>query len=351
MKALLDTTTIGSLTLKNRFIRSAVGDHAVAGHLDVPILQTYENLAQGGVGTIITGFATVDEAEKVFTMLAMYEDSFVGEYQKLTDKVHAHGTNIMLQLVVTGSYAMGDVTGRTVPGPSAVANLNTKIVPAEMKISEIKTMQKKFGQAALRAKKAGFDGIEIHGAHGFLLSQFIAPYYNRRTDIYGGSIENRARMLIETYSEVRTAVGKGYPVWIKLNSSDGIENGMTFDDCLYVSKQLADRGADAIEVSGSWISCPAKQEMYFKEEAATIAKRCQIPVILTGGNRDFRHMEQVLNSTGIGYFGMARPFISEPDLVNRFIKEHPSKTKCVTCNGCIKPDNIGKCVLNKSKKD
>lgn len=346
MKKLLDKTRIGNLTLKNRFIRAAIGDFADDGHLNERIFGEYETLAKGGVGTIITGFTLVDEAEKLFPITAIYDDLFIEDFRKLTDIVHSQGTNIILQLVYIGSYVMGEIGERVVLGPSAVANLNTKVIPKEMDISEIKAVQEKFAKAALRAKKAGFDGVEIHAGHGFLLNQFITPYYNRRSDAYGGSIENRARMMLETYSAVRETVGKDYQVWVKVNSTDGFEGGLTFDDCQYVCKELARLGADAIEVSGNWIMPSSKKEIYFKEEAAAIAKENDIAVIVTGGNRDYGEMERLLNSTNIEYFGLARPFISEPDLVNRYEKEHTVQTRCISCNACLDPNNGLKCVLN-----
>jgi 2,4-dienoyl-CoA reductase-like NADH-dependent reductase (Old Yellow Enzyme family) len=336
MKTLLDTTKIGGMTLKNRFIRAATADQAIGGHLTETMLEVNESLAKGGVGTIITSFTLVDEAEGSFPLPAMYADSFVEEYKRLTDLVHAQGAKLILQLVYIGSYVMGETGGRTVLGPSAVANLNNGITPKEMDLAEIKAIQDKFAQAAVRAQKAGFDGIELHAAHGFLLSQFITPYYNRRTDLYGGPIENRARMTLETYSAVREAVGREYPIWLKLNCQDGIEGGLSPDDFRYVCRKLTKLGADAIEVSGSWMALASDKETYFKDEAAEIAKENQIAVILTGGNRDFRQMEQLLNTTSIGYFGMSRPFISEPDLVNRYQKEHSERTRCNSCNGCVK---------------
>ena len=315
MKTLFDSTKIGSMTLKNRFIRAATADRAVNGHLTKPMYKTYEDLARGGVGTIITGFTLVDEAEKSYPLPAIYADSFVGQYEQLIADAHAHGANIILQLVYVGSYIMGDTGGKAVLGPSAVTNLNTKAVPKEMSVDEIKAVQGKFAQAAVRAKKAGFDGIEIHAAHGFLLSQFITPYYNHRSDIYGGTIENRARMTLETYSAIREAVGKEYPVWVKLNCTDGFEGGLTLEDFLYVCRALTKLGVDAIEVSGNWMARSKEKEAYFKNEAAMAAEENQVAIILTGGNRDYGQMEQLLNTTRIGYFGMSRPFLSEPDLV------------------------------------
>lgn len=346
MKKLLDITNIGSMTLKNRFVRSAIGDYAVNGHLNEEVYKLYEDLAKGGVGTIITGFSLVDESEKSAPTFSMYDDKFIDEYKKLTDRVHKHGANIILQLVYLGSYPMGDITGQTVLGPSAVANLASGVIPKEMSITEIKDIQQKFANAALRAKKAGFDGVEIHGAHGFLLSQFMTPYYNQRTDIYGGNTENRARMLLETYSAVREKVGEEFPIAIKIQCYEGFEGGVEFEDCRYLCKELSTVGINAIDISGGWHTL-SKKDTYFKEEASQIAKDNNIPVIVTGGNRNFDQMENLLNDTDISYFGLARPFICEPDLVNNYKNKKSIKVKCVSCNGCANPNNVGKCIFNK----
>lgn len=347
MKKLLETTKIGSMTLKNRFISAAIGDFIEGGHVNEEIIEKYETLAKGGVGTIITGFTLIDEAEKLFPILSIYEDSFTEDLKKLTDRVHSYGVNFISQLVYIGSYVIGAVGERNVLGPSAVANLNTNVIPKEMTIDEIKAVQQKFVEAALRAKKSGFDGIEIHAAHGFLLNQFITPYYNSRNDIYGGSIENRARMIIETYSAIREAVGTKYPILVKVNSMEGFDGGLTLDDYIYVCRELARLGADAIEVSGDWMSLPSNKGVYFEKEAMAIAEENNIAVIVTGGNRNFEQMEQLLNSTNIGYFGMARPFISEPDLVNKYEKEHITKIRCISCNKCADPSTGCKCIFDR----
>lgn len=155
MKTLLDSTQIGSMALNNRFVSAAVGDFVEAGgHLTKNMLKKYETLAKGGVGTIITGFTLVDETEGSFNIPAMYANSFVDEYKELIDTVHTYEANIILQLVYIGSYVIGDPGVRPILGPSAVANLNNGIVPQEMSLSEIKDIQNKFAQAAVRAKKS-----------------------------------------------------------------------------------------------------------------------------------------------------------------------------------------------------
>jgi 2,4-dienoyl-CoA reductase-like NADH-dependent reductase (Old Yellow Enzyme family) len=321
MKTLFDNTQLGKITLKNRFIRAAVHENLPKGQINESVFDLYSKLAQGGVGTIITGFTIVDEMEKNFPLMAFYDETFFNEHKKLVNLAHKNNTNIILQLVYVGSYIMGDATGMTILAPSAVANKNTKIMPAEITVEQIKKIQEKFADAALRAKNAGYDGIEIHAAHGFLLSQFMTPYYNCREDLYGGSVCNRSRMTLETYEHIRKAVGDDFSIWIKINVADGFENGVSLDDAVYLCKELATRGINAIEISGSWSKFTQESTSFFKDEAAKIADETDAAIILTGGNRYFKEMTEILNATKIAYFGMARPLMKKPDLINQFENE------------------------------
>jgi 2,4-dienoyl-CoA reductase-like NADH-dependent reductase (Old Yellow Enzyme family) len=318
MKTLFDKTQMGQMSLKNRFIRAAIGEKTSDGQVNENILRLYKELALGGTGTLITGFTLVDEAEKNFPMMAFYNDSFHEGHKALTSLAHEHDANIILQLVYVGSYVMGETTSMTILAPSAVENLNTKILPQEITVKQIKTIQEKFSEAALRAKNAGYDGVEIHAAHGFLLSQFMTPYYNRRTDLYGDSSENRSRMPLETYKAIRGLVGTDFPVLIKINVNDGFENGVAFEDVLYLCDALAKLKIDAIEISGAFTAFPQGSTSFFKKEAEQIAAKNETKIIMTGGNRHFEEMTGILNSTKIEYFGMARPLMKEPDLINRF---------------------------------
>jgi 2,4-dienoyl-CoA reductase-like NADH-dependent reductase (Old Yellow Enzyme family) len=321
MKTLFDTTHVGTMTLKNRFVRAAIDEKTTNGQMNQHILDLYKKLAQGGVGTVITGATLVDETEKSYPKMAFYDDSFADGHKNLTDVVHVHNTNIILQLIYVGSYVMGDIAEATVLAPSIVENLNTGTIPREITPEEIKNIQNKFADAAIRAKNAGYDGIEIHAAHGFLLSQFMTPYYNRRNDLYGGSAPNRARMALETYDTIRKSVGNDYPIWIKINAVDGIEDGVCFDDVLYLCKELSNKGIDAIEISGNWRTCK-KRTAYFKDEAERVAVQNETAVILTGGNNNFKEMVEILNTTKIKYFGMARELAKDPDSINKFMKEY-----------------------------
>lgn len=344
-KTLFDKTSIGNMLLKNRFIRASVGDHTPKGQLTDEIINKYVALAQGGVGTILTGFTLVDEAEKGMNILSMYNDGFIESSMRLADAVHRNGSNILMQLVCVGSGYTGEmIPDVRIMGASSVKNIRTGIVPDEMNIDDIHSIENKFAEAALRAKKASYDGIEIHACHGYLLHQVATSYYNQRTDFYGGSRENRYRMTIETYEAVRKAVGEDFQIWIKVQSNDNFEGGVTNEDCLYVCTELAKRGINAIEISGNFSDFHGNIP-YFRNIANEVAKATSVPVIDTGGNRVYEEMEKMINETNIEYIGMARPLISQPDLVNMFYKKKANKSRCVSCNRCLVADTIGKCIL------
>ena len=183
--------------------------------------------------------------------MGFYDDSFIDDYKKLTAMAHSYNANIILQLAAMGSQTtLKEGSEKVLWGASAVQDLAFKGTPKEMTVEEILELQGSFAAAALRAKQAGFDAVQMHVAHGYLLNKFLSPYYNRRTDNYGGSIENRARIVLETYKAIREKVGADYPVLAKINSEDFMDDGMTFADCEYVCKQLAALGVDAIEISG-----------------------------------------------------------------------------------------------------
>lgn len=190
-------------------------------------------------------------------MLGIYDDSFIKEYKEFTDKIHDLGAKIIMQIVY-GGFMTGFNTGeRTIWGPSTMQNEVTKVWAKEMTKDEIKYLVNAFAEAARRVKESGFDGVEIHAGHGYMLSQFLSPYYNKRTDEYGGTIENRGRIIFEIFQAMREKVGKDFPILIKLNSADYInEGGLTKEDSLYVARKLAELGIDAIEVTGGNGSIP-----------------------------------------------------------------------------------------------
>lgn len=362
MKSLFDQTGFAGLKLKNRFIRSATRDGFAdaCGHVTPELVQIYEDLAKGGVGTIITGHAYVTDLEQSQQprQMGIHEDSCIDGYQKLTAAVHSYQANIVMQINCIGAQTYGAGGKRLIWGPSPIEDLYTRITPKEMSGAEILFLQQAFADAALRAKKTGFDGVQIHAAHGYVLSKFLNPYYNVRTDWYGGTIDNRARMLFETYAAIREKVGPEYPVLIKINCSDFMDQGTTFEDCRYVCKKLAESGISAIEISGgnlaSWPNegpiriMKAGQEAYFMHHAAKVAAEIDVPVILVGGNRDLASMTEILRQTQIAYFSLSRPLICESSLINRWQSGDLRPAKCISCNKCLRLESTT-CIFNRPK--
>jgi 2,4-dienoyl-CoA reductase-like NADH-dependent reductase (Old Yellow Enzyme family) len=322
MRKLFDRTGIGQMSVQNRFIRSAMTDRTIDGYVDDAMIKFYGKLSSGGVGTIVTGMTLVDGEEKLFPIVALCSDSFVSGHRKLVEAVHRFETRIIAQLACVGSYTTAGAGGGLVAlAPSSVPNYVTRTPAREMRLGEIKLIQKKFADAAARARAAGYDGVELHCAHGLLMSQFLTPHYNNRSDDYGGPIENRSRMLTETCLAVRNSAGYDFPLWVKLNSVDGIPDGITEEDFVAACGELAKAGVDAIEVSGNWIPDNSEPGAYFKDAAAYAADETSVPIILTGGNRKISEMTEILNNTRIQFFGIARPFSRDPDLIYRFSSE------------------------------
>lgn len=357
MKTLFDKTQVSGMKMKNRFVRSATYDGLAdeLGHVTPELVSRYGELAKGGVGTIITGLTNVNNIEKIVPgQMAIYDDSFIPEYRSLTDAVHLHDANIIAQLVCNGSQNSSTSEG-VLWAPSVIEGEKTVAGSTEMTLEDIKVMKEAFVSAALRAKAAGFDGVQIHAAHGYLLSRFLTPYYNRRTDEYGGSTEGRARVVVEICRDVRQAVGADYPVWVKINCDDFMEQGFSFDECKQLCKDLVDVGLTAIECSGgsrlarrnegTIRKITSEDESYFAKYAAELADEVRVPVILVGGNRDFDKLEALVNSTKIDYVAMSRPLIREPGLINRWAGGDKTPAKCVSCTKCFR--EVTQCVFNK----
>lgn len=355
MKTLFEPCSIGNMELRNRFVRSATweGMATEQGEVTDDLVELYRDLGKGGVGLVISGYIYVDLRGKCsHGMLGLERDSLMPGLKRLTAAVREEGGRIVAQIVHGGAQMEVDgpqgVDGPLPPeAPSAVADQSSGKIPVELSKDDIARVVKHFADTALRAKECGFDAAQLHAAHGYLLSQFLSPYSNVRTDEYGGSIENRARAIFETYDAVRAKVGQDYPVMIKINAEDFDGVGLTAEDSLWVCEQLATRGIDAIELSGGTAAAEDKgtarskitkpeQEAYFREHAKRLASRVACPIILVGGVRSLDVMEEIYNDGAAQFFSMSRPFISEPDLVNRWLSGDTAKARCVSCNRCFK---------------
>lgn len=352
MRRLFDKTKIKNKEIKNRFVKAAVweGLATADGHMTEDLYAIYDQLARGGIGTIITGYACVNENEQPNpNMMGIYNDSFIDEYKILTEMVHKTNTRLILQLVYGGSLTHLKPPSQDIWSPSGHLDDMSGVKTKAMSLEDIELLKDQFVKAAIRADKAGFDGVEIHAAHGYLLSQFFSPKFNKRQDQYGGSIKNRARLVGEIIEKIKLEVKEDFLVLVKVNSEDFIEDGLTSSDSIEISKLLEASGLDAIEVSGGNESSlsvlennlgPARtnikgsNESYFKDHASRLAEVLSIPVILTGGNRHFEVMQDLLRQSSILYFGLARPMISQPDLVNQWQDNESTSPRCISCNKC-----------------
>ncbi|WP_320007035.1 NADH:flavin oxidoreductase [Maridesulfovibrio sp.] len=362
MKSLFDKINIGKIKMKNRLMRSATWENMADedGYVTDRLIDTLEDLAKGGVGAVVSGCGYVTGEEQPNPgMTAIWDDRYIPGLKELSDRIHRHDTPIIFQCIYGGSRTTFNLGNRIIWGPSAVENPITKVIPQEMTVGNIHTLVKDFGQAARRAEKAGFDGFQIHAGHGYLFSQFLTPYYNRRTDEYGGSIENRSRIIIDTLKEVRAQVSDDYPIMIKINCSDFLdEDGFTLEESIQVAIELEKNGITAIEISGGnslngWQSGPIKDKIikeekqcYFSDYAAQIAEAVSVPVISTGGNRSVSLMEKKLNGSALTAFGISRVTHCEPDLPGRWQAGDHARPKCVSCNQCWHEDG-NTCVLNR----
>lgn len=309
MKTLFDETDMGGIHMRNRFVRSATGENLAdsAGHISEDLLDIYKELAKGGVGLIITSFTSVAPVDHFNDgLLRLHDDNLIPEYKHLTDEIHRYGAVVMPQLAL-GIYQRKNEDGKY-----------THISVDQMSSEDITEIIRKFVSAAERATQAGFDGVQLHGCHGFVLSEFLKPSSNHRRDEYGGSIENRTRILIDIIHGIRKAIGNIH-ISIKISASD-----MQPEMMLEVCKRLVDAGLDSIEYEG-----------YYSNLFVELQKVTSVPIILTGGHREFEEMNLLLNQGGIDYFGMSRPLIREDNLPNRWEQGDTSPAECISCGRCM----------------
>jgi 2,4-dienoyl-CoA reductase-like NADH-dependent reductase (Old Yellow Enzyme family) len=343
---------IGNVTIKNRFVRSATHEWLCDedGTPTPQIGGIYETLAKGNVGLIVTGYAYVNPKGKASKgQNAMYKDDLIEPYSHIVDRVHRHGAKIFMQLVHGGRQATeGAAKFGEAIAPSAIPDISSDLTPREMEVEDILATILDFVLAARRAKAAGFDGVQLHIAHGFLLSSFISPYTNRRKDEWGGSVENRARIIIEILRGIADKVGADFPVIAKMNGTDGFAQegkGLQISDAADIAKVLAAEGLKAIEISVGIRESELQStkigdvdeasEGYLLELAARVKAEVDIPVISVGGFRTKSIMEAALKDGKADMIALSRPLIREPDLVEKFRTGKADRAECISCNKCF----------------
>jgi 2,4-dienoyl-CoA reductase-like NADH-dependent reductase (Old Yellow Enzyme family) len=311
MSELFEQTSIRSMNLTNRFVRSATWEGLADkdGSVTPKLTEMMLELARGEVGLIISSYAFVSrEGQSSPGQLSVYDDRFLPGLREMARAVQAAGGKMALQLVHGGCYANSGLTGSELVGPSKVEK-DGQVTCRQAGSKDIAAIISAFARAAGRAQQAGFDAVQIHAAHGFLLSQFLSPAFNKRKDEYGGELENRARLVLEVVKSVRATVGPEYPILIKLNSEDFLEDGMTREEAVKVAGLLEKASVDAIELSGGTVASPEKflpprpgrlkapeQEAYYLEAARLYKQKVSIPLLLVGGIRSHDIAEKLVRN-------------------------------------------------------
>ena len=360
---LFDPFTINGMTLKNRIVRSATGE-GVATADGEPVdahYEMYEALAKGGVGLIISGHMYVKDNGKVnHGMAGIHDDELIPLWQKLTDIVHEHGGKIAAQINHAGRQTTGDVIGETPLAPSPVTNKANGVTPREATVEEILDLIDRYATAGVRAKDAGFDAVQRHCAHGYLMSQFISPYTNQRTDEWGGGTHARMAFVLDVLRAARERVGDDYPIMVKLNAEDFIEGGLTLEMSCETAECLERDGIDAIEISAGMAETGSKivrtnirtpdKEAYFRPHAKAFRKTVKTPLMLVGGIRSRAVMDHVLNEDVADFVSLCRPFIREPDLADKLASGEIDTVGCISCNACTSKRKAGEPLRCLAKK-
>ncbi len=391
-------TTISDIKVKNRIIRSATHD-GLAEENGAPsdeLIKKYEQLARNEIGCIITGYAAVSKngVSPYPRMMKIFDDSVIDKYKKLTKAVHKHSAPIVLQLAHCGRQTSSKAIGLQKVAPSNV--LHT-FYPDKSKVltdNEIYSIIDDFVSAAVRAEKAGFDAIQLHAGHGYLLHDFMSPFGNRRTDNWGGNIQNRCRIVELIIKGIKEKTN--LPVWIKISAEDNRKNGMNIDTSVEICKRLESAGCDAIEVScgtvqdgmntmrsklmpmdavfkyrepcasfpkllnrialpaanliNPMIKQPEPLENFNVSNATIIKNNVSVPIIVVGGIHKVDDMENIVTSGKADFISMCRPFICEPNLAKK-MKNGQKEAKCIMCNYCglVIEKEPTKCLYGKIK--
>lgn len=384
---------IGEVKLKNRLVRSATFENAASekGEVTDTLLDMHRNLAKGGVGLIITGIMGVHPKATSRGRVRIYDDAFTHGLERIPKAIHNldNDCKIMAQLYHPGRQVlprnMANFLQYFPPAllsllkqtqqvqqtpeephpeiepiaPSPVFDTTFQRTPRALTLEEVDEIINAFAEGIRRAYESGFDGVQLHAAHGWLLSSFLSPHTNQREDQYGGTTENRTRIVKDIYERARKKVGKDFPILIKMNTTDFLPGGMDIEEALKVGEILQKIGFDALEVSGgmweavtrseeelgwlpvllpeSRVNIKTKdQEAYFLPGAKAFKSHLDTPIILVGGLRSFGRIEEILEAGSADFISLSRPLIRQPDLPNLwFTGEGPDRAECISCNACI----------------
>jgi len=328
---------IAGMELKNRLVRSATWESAAdRGKPTETLLEIYRDLAVGGVGMIITGYVAPTPSA-IGVQIHVFDDSYLDGLATIADAVHATDTRCKLVAEVGDGGAQYGPSGLGWPGRGGDKR--------QLDVNEIGNIVSQFANSIRRLKDAGFDGVELHGAHAYLLSSFLSDITNKRTDRYGGSVHKRVQIIREIIDQARVEVDD-FPIFIKVNSNDAstphqvLETGITPENFPELAMELEKAGVDAIDVSGNGCMYSdiddVKDESYFLPYAEALTE-VEVPVIVTGGNRTVDHLEKTINNAKVvDFFGISRPLVREPDLPGRWLTgAGEARPRCINCNLCL----------------
>lgn len=374
MDSLLFTpVTLGPLTLRNRSIRSAAFESMCPGNVPSPqLLDYHRSVAAGGVGMTTVAYAAVMRSGLSFDRQLWMRPEIVAGLRELTDAVHAEGAAASIQLGHCGNMSHKSICGCLPVGASSGFNLYSPTFVRGVRADELPEMAKAYGRSVYLAREAGFDAVEIHAGHGYLISQFLSPSTNHRKDEFGGTLANRMRFMEMVMEEVMKAAGNEMAVLVKMNMRDGFRGGMELDESLQVARKLQELGAHALVLSGGFVSkapmyvmrgeMPIRtmthymtcwwlkygvrlvgkymipsvpfREAYFLEDALKFREALDIPLVYVGGLVSRQKIEEVLNH-GFEAVQMGRALLNEPDFVNRMRREENARCNCRHSNYCI----------------
>lgn len=374
MDSLLFTpVTLGPLTLRNRSIRSAAFESMCPGNVPSPqLLDYHRSVAAGGVGMTTVAYAAVTRSGLSFDRQLWMRPEIVPGLRELTDAVHAEGAAASIQLGHCGNMSHKSICGCLPVGASSGFNLYSPTFVRGLRADELPEMAKAYGNSVCLAREAGFDAVEIHAGHGYLISQFLSPSINHRKDEFGGTLANRMRFMEMVMEEVMKAAGNDMAVLVKMNMRDGFRGGMELDESLQVARKLQELGAHALVLSGGFVSkapmyvmrgeMPIRtmthymtcwwlkygvrlvgkymipsvpfREAYFLEDALKFREALDIPLVYVGGLVSRQKIEKVLNH-GFEAVQMGRALLNEPDFVNRMRQEENARCNCRHSNYCI----------------
>ena len=382
MAQLFENTHIKEMELKNRLVRSATHEAMSDknGFPEKALFKLYERLAKGGVGLIITGFAFVarDEICHYKGTQGIDSEEHIPTYRELVKHVHENGAKIAMQIAHCGRQTTSEIIGTEEPiAPSPVKEKTLFVMPREMTEEDIERIIEAFAQASRRVKESGFDAVQIHGAHGYLINQFLCPHTNRRKDRWGGSIDNRIRIVFEIYNRCRKQVGDEFPILIKINGYDTMKRGLRLEESTVMAQLMCEMGFDGIEVScgikednfstlrgdvpveailDDWdiykrknpiyrsfmrhfgrriVNPPPFSEAYNLESVKAIKANVDIPVFLVGGLINPRTMEEIIENGDADYISLSRALIADPDFPEKIRSGSREPSRCIHCNLCL----------------